>query len=180
MARAMLVTMTEDGVEERLVKEIQAQKASGAEWSPELVAGMQKDLERLGLDPTELRAAVLAPPSQGRESWGRWSMSTNEICFELCVGASTRAADILVECLVGFLDVRCKDEPLLSGRLALQVRATELDWTLDEAADGERALCIVLPKRQGAEVSGGADSIFSSLRVCGEQCTVPGLVAAVE
>ena len=171
--------MAEDAenVEERLIKEIQAQKASGAAWNPGMVAGMQQDLQKLGLDPDELRAAISAPPRSGREPWGTWSQSADEICFELCVGASTRGADIHVECLVGFLDVRCKDDPMLSGRLALDVRATELDWTLDEPADGERALCIVLPKRPGGR-EGGTGAIFSSLRVGGEECTVPGLVAS--
>lgn len=170
-----------DGAETRLVRAIQAQAASGQPWSPGLVAGMQGELAQLGLGAEELRDAAVAylPPS-GLESWGRWSQSDEEISLELCVGASTRAADVRVECLVGFLDVRCKDEPLLSGRLALEVRATELDWALDEAVDGERVLCVVLPTRPRAAQAGGdrqRSSIFTSLRVSGEEIAVPGLVA---
>ena len=57
--------------------------------------------------------------------------------------------------------------------------ATELDWTLDEEApDGERLLSIVLPKRQARQGAqqGGDGAIFKSLRVCGEEATVAGLV----
>lgn len=168
-----------DEIEDGLVREIQAQRSNGEEWNPGMVAEMQGELTRLGLSADELRAAVAAPPRSGREPWGTWSQSADEICFELCVGASTSGRDIRVECLAGFLDVRCKDEPLLSGRLALGVRATELDWTLDEAADGERALCIVLPKRQGAAAA-AAGAIFSSLRVCGEEAAMSGLVAGAD
>ena len=65
------------------------------------------------------------------------------------------------------------------------MRATDLDWALDEPANGERALSIVLPKRQppggGAGAAAGARGpIFASLRVCGEDSHVPGLVATAE
>ena len=61
----------------------------------------------------------------------------------------------------------------------------QLDWTLDEpTADGERALSIVLPKRPppgGGTGGGGARGpIFASLRVCGDESDVPGLVAGAD
>ena len=48
---------------------------------------------------------------------------------------------------------------------------------LDEPDEGgERALCIVLPKRKAG---GARGPVFASLRVSGEECKVAGLVAGV-
>ena len=80
-----------------------------------------------------------------------------------------------MECLVGFLDVRCQDVPLLSGRLAQPVAAVDLEWTLDDESDGRRVLCVLLPKRQSSE--GDEAPIFTSLRVGGKAYGSPGLVA---
>ena len=77
-----------------------------------------------------------------------------------------------------------RDEPLLSGRLAQQVIASELNWALDDDAAlsaGLRLLCIELPKRERA-IYGDNESftepLFASLRVGeGEEVVGPGLVA---
>jgi len=172
-------------LEDRLVKEILAQRATGREWDPGMVAGMEADLARVGAlradDESPARPAGL--PLTGSAPWGSWAQSADGrlISLELWVDASARAADIRCECLVGFLDVRCQDEPLLSGRLAQEVRSTELEWTLEESnSDGKRALCIELPKRERSVVvdeSGRfADAIFSSVRVASQEYAVPGLV----
>lgn len=169
-------------LEERLVKEILAQAATGKEWDPSMVTGMESDLARVN----ELRADDNAPvsaglPRSGVEPWGTWSQSADSVYLELHVDGATRAADVRCECLVGFLDVRCSDEPVLSGRLAQQVLPTELSWALDEGADGGKLLCVELPKREasGAVDSAGcfADALFSSLRVGSEEILEPGLVS---
>jgi len=185
--RSSVVMSNEAGdLEERLVKEILAQKATGREWDPGMVAGMEADLARVGAlraDDDESPARLAGLPRTGSAPWGSWAQSADGrlISLELWVDASTRAADIRCECLVGFLDVRCQDEPLLSGRLAQEVRSTELEWTLEESnSDGKRALCIELPKRERSVVvdeSGRfADAIFSSVRVASQEYAVPGLV----
>ena len=79
---------------------------------------------------------------KGAEEWGRWSQDEDFISLELFVDASIIAKDVLCEVSVGFLDVRLKDTPLLSGRLAQQVIVSELNWALDDDAaldDGRRA-----------------------------------------
>ena len=76
--------------------------------------------------------------------------------------------------------MRCRDEPLLSGRLAQEVLASELEWTLEEPVDSERALCVELRKRKrstAVDADGNfAEAIFSSVRIGGEDYAVPGLV----
>jgi len=166
-------------IEERLAKEILAQKASNSDWTPSMLAGMETDLARVNQLRAEAGDSGLPEtagfPRHGREPWGTWSHGS-DISLELYVDAATRGKDVRVECLVGFLDVRCNDVPLLSGRLAQQVVATDLEWTLDELDDGKRVLCLLLPKRQSGE---GLDEapVFTSLRVGGAKYEAPGLVA---
>ena len=77
-------------------------------------------------------AGVTAPPPlpvAGEMEWGRWSQRGATLSFELRVPEATRAADVRCECLVGFLDVRVRDEPLLSGRLAAaEARQDAAEW----------------------------------------------------
>ena len=77
-------------------------------------------------------AGVTAPPPlpvAGEMEWGRWSQRGAALSFELRVPEATRAADVRCECLVGFLDVRVRDEPLLSGRLAAaEARQDAAEW----------------------------------------------------
>jgi hypothetical protein len=176
-AAVMISDREADDLEERLVKQIMAQRASGAEWDASMVAGMEADLSRLSkvdrpMDPPT--SSATAVPRKGTEPWGCWEQTSDgkSVSFELIVDGATRAADIRCECLVGFLDVRCKDEPVLSGRLAQQVLPQELNWALDESADGQKLLCIDLPKRDPANF----DAIFQSVRVGDAECFAPGLV----
>ena len=181
-----------DDLEERLLKTILDQKASGAPWDPSMVAGMEADLAKVN----EIRGATssgkLPPPAlprMGSEAWGSWQQTADAISFELRVDHYTtpttltalRAADVRVEALCGFLDVRCKDEPLLSGRLAQPVLTEEVEWALDEDSDGLKVLCVELTKRKATvavdEMGRFAEPIFESVRVAGEECLLPGMVA---
>ena len=167
--------------EAQLIKDILAQKASGAEWSPNMVAGMEAELSRLYSEAPASEVTEPPPPAvlpcQGSAAWGTWEQSSDAITFEISVDAATRSADVRCECLVGFLDVRCNDEPLLSGRLALEVMATELTWALEDI-DDSRVLIVELPRRKRGNIAGGFtdEPIFESVRIGGEECAMPGAV----
>ena len=111
-------------------------------------------------------------PTSGREKWGIWMQSNSEMYLELFVPDETRGKQVHCEVLVGFLDVRVDDVPLLSGRLAQEVRPLELQWTLDTQADDRKVLCIELPKRSDTD-----GPLFTSLRVDGAAVVQSGLVA---
>ena len=65
--------------------------------------------------------------------------------------------------------------PLLFGRFAQPVAATELEWGVDENADGRRVLCVEVPKKV-ARGAATVDCIFDeSLHINGEPCLVDGL-----
>tara|TARA_B110001452_G_C15223550_1_gene424144 strand:+ start:118 stop:858 length:741 start_codon:yes stop_codon:yes gene_type:complete len=111
-------------------------------------------------------------PTSGREEWGIWMQSDSEMYLELFVPDETRGKQVRCEVLVGFLDVRVDDVPLLSGRLAQEARPLELQWTLDTQADDRKVLCIELPKRSDTD-----GPLFTSLRVGGGAVVTSGLVA---
>ena len=121
-----------------------------------------------------------ALPKSGREEWGTWMQSDSEMCLELFVPDETRGKQVRCEVLVGFLDVRVDDVPLLSGRLAQEARPLDLQWLLDTQADGRKVLCIDLPKRseakRGDKVLCIDGPLFKSLRVDGEAVATSGLV----
>ena len=125
-------------------------------------------------DALDYTPEILTMPRAGEEPFGRWFQAEGRISLELFVDVE-RSKDIRCEVSVGFLDVRVKDEPILSGRLAQPV-LTDLDWVLDSVGDGSgsrRLLCIELTKRQRTPVvdSGGGFGIplFESLKVQGDE-----------
>lgn len=189
-------SMTDSGdreaaaLEEGLLRNLMTQKLSGKsddEIVEEIGEYLEADLEKVnalrGEESSTTLNAELLPP-KGAEEWGRWSQDEDFISLELFVDASITAKDVLCEVSVGFLDVRLKDTPLLSGRLAQQVIVSELNWALDDDAtldDGRRVLCVELPKRERA-IYGDNESftepLFQSLRIGeGEKVVGSGLVA---
>jgi hypothetical protein len=85
-----------------------------------------------------------------------------------------------VEIAEGWLGVQPTGDvpPLLVGRFASPMLSSELDWGIDEGAEGQRVLCIEIPKKhQSARAIGATcDCIFDeSLHVNGEPCLEPGL-----
>ena len=68
--------------------------------------------------------------------------------------------------------------PLIVGRFATPVLSSELEWAIDAGADGQRVLCIEVPKKRLSARAVGAtcDCLFDeSLHVNGEPCLEPGL-----
>ena len=124
-------------------------------------------------------------PRNGQAGWGRWSHNDEGLSLELFVPEETGAKDITCEVQVGFLDVRVKDEPLLSGRLAAEVKRLDLEWALDDDKDSfgkpRRVLCIDLPWKEpqfGGPLSDTPrTALFESLRVDGAETGQPGLVS---
>lgn len=117
-------------------------------------------------------------PCAGEEPWGCWSQSDHGMSLELLVDDGTPAKAVQCRVQVGFLDVRVSDEPILSGRLAQQMRFSELTWELDKRADGQAVLRIDLPKQEtrAADASGDDLALFASLKVDGGAATAQGLV----
>ena len=74
------------------------------------------------VDEQDIEDAEPEDPRNGQAGWGRWSHNDEGLSLELFVPEETGAKDITCEVQVGFLDVRVKDEPLLSGRLAAEVK----------------------------------------------------------
>jgi len=168
--------MTEAG-EPTLREAILAQRKLGKSEREILQSDLLKDLigasadliddsEALGPDP-DMRTSEPDMPRAGAVSFGRWFQSEGHISLELHVEAA-RARDIVCAVSVGFLDIRLKEVPLLSGRLAQPV-FSEVDWLLDETSTGEQLLCVELTKREriAAVDSGGGFGVplFESLRV---------------
>ena len=136
----------------------------------------EKELAGTGIEvPTEVPPAL---PRAGEEPWGSWSQSESSIYLELHVDSETPAKAVHCAVEVGFLDVRIRDEPLFSGRLA-QMCFGDPEWTLDERADGQRVLCIDLQKRTASPDALSAEALFASLRVQGREVGAPGLVSGV-
>ena len=116
---------------------------------------------------------MCAQPASGTEPWGSWSHSEDAISLELDVQSGTSEAAVRCECQVGFLDVRVGDVPLLSGRLAHQVRPQQLAWCL-RATDQATHICVTLPKETSTAAADAA--AVRSLRIGGDAISVPGLV----
>ena len=183
-----------EALEAELLSKLLAEKASGKS-DDEIIASsidLESDLEKLEALRDASGSPSSSPPLQelppkGAEEWGRWSQDEDFISLELFVPEAVTAKDVLCEISVGFLDVRVKDEPLLSGRLAQQIIVSELNWALDDdpelSSRGQRLLCIELPKRERAiygDNESFSEPLFQSLRVGeGEEVVGPGLVAGV-
>lgn len=191
-----------EAAEQKLLNALMAQRLLGKNDDDVMADPVLSELaleaaalrERAGLSPragsdaessAELRAKAGLPtggiPRSGVEPWGRWSQSDDAISLELFVPDATRGSDVRMLHVGGFLDVRLADEPLLSGRLAQEVLAQEVDWALDsdgEAAAGQKLLCIELPKRSGWAAGGRFPALFESLQVgtSADEVAAPGLV----
>jgi len=131
---------------------------------------------------TGVNMPAAAPPElprSGGEAWGSWSQTDESVYLELNVAPDTPAKQVAVAVQVGFLDVRVADDPLLSGRLALDV-LSDVEWALDVGADGQKVLCVSLQKRRVDAVDAqSGTALFSSLRVHGSEVGAPGLVSGV-
>ena len=118
-------------------------------------------------------------PRSGAETWGRWSHEGDGINLELALPAGARAKELT--CQVsrdGTMHVQCKEEALLSGKLALPVDRTELVWVVEEQSNGSKLLCIEVPMLpiDTSVRSTTVDCIFDeSLLVNGQPCMSPGL-----
>ena len=117
-------------------------------------------------------------PRAGQAEWGEWKQSDTTINLELNVDDDVKAKAVTCEVQVGFLDVRLRDEPVLSGRLGHSCYS-DVEWTLDTRADGQRILCIELQKRKATIDMLYAEALFTSLRVGGYETGAPGLVSGV-
>lgn len=121
-------------------------------------------------------------PRAGEADWGFWRQDEKTIYIELAVASDTAAKQVSCEVQVGFLDVRIGHDPLLSGRLAQPV-LSDVEWAIDDRADGQRVLCIDLQKRRpdAADVT-SAEALFSSLKILGltnAEVNAPGLISGV-
>ena len=169
--------------EEELLRKLMTKKLGG--MSDDDIVSTSADLEADLEQINQMREGFSMPqqlPPRGAEDWGRWSQDEDGVSLELFVGAEVVAKDVECAISVGFLDVRIKDDPLLSGRLAQPVVIGDLNWALDDdsALRDQRLLCIDMPKRERAIYGDGAsftEPLFESLRVHGEEIVGPGLVA---
>ena len=141
----------------------------------------REELEGTGIEVPESAPPTI--PSSGCQPWGRWSQNFDAAYVEITVEKATIAKSIECQVQVGFLDVRIGDEPILSGRLA-QPMQSDVNWALDENADGLKILCIDLRKREplrkdrtDATDFDACVALFESLRVYGEDFAAPGLVS---
>ena len=170
---------------------ILAQKIAGKSDREILRSDLLKDLVDASADllddPTLTQEPMAEPmPRAGRAPFGRWFQSEGQMSLEVAVDVES-SKQVRCEVSCGFLDVRVRDMPILSGRLAQPV-LPEIDWLLDEDASGAKLLCIELTKRERSPVvdSGGGfgSALFESLRVRGADGAArlveygqPGLVA---
>mmetsp|Transcript_27360 Transcript_27360/g.45621 ORF Transcript_27360/g.45621 Transcript_27360/m.45621 type:complete len:252 (+) Transcript_27360:19-774(+) len=171
---AWLMIAPDNTGEPKLREAILAQKYVGNSDRDIVQSDLLKDLvgasEDLLDDKSELQSAALPMPRAGEEPFGRWFQSEGFITLELFAEVES-ARDVRCEVGVGFLDVRVKDVPLLSGRLA-QAVLSDVDWLLDDShseAPGTQLLCIELKKKQWTPAvdSGGGFGValFESLKV---------------
>jgi len=147
-------------------------------------------------------AASDAPksPTSGEQPWGRWRQSATSMQVQLWIDEGVKVRELSVEVVEGWLiariDTSCEvlyedgvwggeeilddnnggQPPLLFGRFAQPVVGADLEWMIDEEADGRRLLSIELPKAAQEGASATADCVFDeTLLVNGEPCLVPGL-----
>ena len=163
--------------ERELLASIQQLRAKGKS-DEEIMSGVQ-------LQPTASPGsgggdAPPRAPTRGEEAWGSWSQTDAAIALDLYIGAQIIAKEIEVEMAEGWLCVQTGEvdaPPLLFGRLAQPVIASELMWAVDETSDGRRVLCIEVPKKARPAASrASADCVFDeSLHIAGTPCLVAGL-----
>ena len=181
---------TKAAADGKMLSTIQRMRATG--MSEENVLGNVELSGAGGKAEPSSRAGSCPPqgaPSQGRQEWGSWSHTQEEIALEISLPEDVRTKDLVVEVVEGWLLAAHEQQtdtseadvplppPLLFGRLAQPVVATELMWGVDDDTDGRRLLTITLPKKDRGRVGAAqADCIFDeSLHVGGEPCIQPGL-----
>lgn len=134
-----------------------------------------------------------APPQAGEEAWGRWSHGAEGVELQIELGATAngpvRAKSVRCEVVDGclFAQIEGEPQPLLFGRFRHEVRASELEWMVDESersdgGDDARVLSLELPWKKAAtelrEPGEAPGRIFDeSLHIRGEPCLVAGLSA---
>ena len=133
--------------------------ASAAGASGSVAGGAAADL-RQGTEPE-----ADAPPQAGEEAWGRWSHGAEgiELQIELAPTADgpVRAKSVRCEVVDGclFAQLEGEPQPLLFGRFRHEVRASELEWMIDESeralttgegGDDARVLSLELPWKKTA------------------------------
>lgn len=161
-----------------------AGSAAGASGS--VAGGAAADLRRA----TEPEAD--APPQAGEEAWGRWSHGAEGIELQIELAATAdgpvRAKGVRCEVVDGclFAQLEGEPQPLLFGRFRHEVRASELEWMIDESERGDgddaRLLTLEIPwKKTASELREPGEApgrIFDeSLHVRGEPTLVAGLSA---
>ena len=165
-----MCTISDDEMEFREpLSEMRAAGKTDAEIMEIMASQEGSDLVQFG----ESSEAPPKIPTSGFMEWGRWAQTEDTVYVELCVERGTKAKAVSCEALVGFLDVRIAEEPVLCGRLVAEVES-EPEWALDENEAGVRILCMELRKRYAGGVV--EDAVFSSLRVYDEEVAAPGLV----
>jgi len=167
-------------VEFDMLQKIQALRATGKSDDD-----IMKSVSLMGKGDTPNSAgsaatATPAVPSRGEAEWGSWTHTSDSVNLELYIEEGVQAKSLNVEIAEGWLGVETGKPgvpPLLVGRLAQPVQVSELMWAVDEASDGQRVLCIELPKKDGGRIGAAqADCIFDeTLHIEGKPCLVPGL-----
>lgn len=111
----------------------------------------------------------------GVEPWGSWSQDDRLVFLEIVLPEDTGGARLTVDATVEGLDA-CADtgKQIIAATWAQRMEPSELMWTVDTSSDGQRVLCVEVPKRKRAGTERGA--IFESLRVCDEAVEADGLV----
>lgn len=149
-----------------------------------LAAAGLADEEETGADdvPTVspgLMSQAEPAPRSGTQPWGRWSHEEDDVELELALPEGTRAKELLCEVSrEGLMRIERDGAPLLVGRLALPVDRAELEWVVEEQADGSKLLCVEVPLLpiETGKLAASVDCIFDdSLRVNGAPCAAPGL-----
>ena len=191
-SRSAVTMMADSDLEQAVLAKIAAMREAGVSDSE--ILNSIGSVDDLAAEPAPQRPPQPQPPQQeapppapirGDEQWGTWSNFRGAVYLEIFIDESVRSKFLRVEAAEGWLlageDVEDENAPppMVFGRFAQPVEASELTWAVDENSDGQRVLCIELPKKEMA-VQGGAgatvDCIFDeSLHIHGKPYVVPGL-----